>query len=142
MANVAERKNEVSTSNSTSNYPQVIVVHFIKNKYDLPMPVGIANFDVPLIELVKEVKSSNKYFFYFNKDSVESIKKKTAEIIVCCKEAKLEISIQNLKAELNKFTVRALYDMSDTKTNHHSISFIVRDIPKIDEGDTLVDIDI
>ena len=65
MANVAERENEVSTSNSTSNYPQVIVVHFIKNKYDLPMPVGITNFDVPLIELVKEIKSSNKYFFLF-----------------------------------------------------------------------------
>ena len=62
IACVAERKG----ASAASGYPQVIVVHFTKNEYDLPMPVSSENFDVPLIELIKEVKISDKYFFRSN----------------------------------------------------------------------------
>ena len=62
IANVAEGRSE-GRSESTNTYPKVIVCHFTKGDYDLPMPVSFENYDVPLIELVKEAKSSNQYFF-------------------------------------------------------------------------------
>ena len=64
IATVAEERNE----GKTNIYPKVIVCHFTKGDYDLPMPVSFENYDVPLIELVKEAKSSNKYFFSFQKE--------------------------------------------------------------------------
>ena len=56
IANVAERKAHILVD---VGYPKIICVHFKKDKYDLPMPVSSHNFDVPLIELVKEVKAPN-----------------------------------------------------------------------------------
>ena len=78
IAGVAERKG----TSTASGYPQVIVFHFTKNEYDLPMPVVSENFDVPLISLVKEVKTSNKYFFSFKSESVDLVKNKSAHIAV------------------------------------------------------------
>ena len=63
--NVAKGRNE----GSTHTYPKVIVFHFTKGEYDLPMPVSFENYDIPLIELVKEAKSSNQYFFRSQKNN-------------------------------------------------------------------------
>ena len=56
----------------------------------------------------------------------DHLKKGTGEIAIICKEANLTVTLDQLKAEPEQYTVRNLYCMSDVKTNHHHISFFVQ----------------
>ena len=54
----------------------------------------------------------------------------------------MEISLQILKNERDKYTVQTLYDMWDIKTNHQHISLIVRNNLSSSEHKKSVDINV
>ena len=111
---------------NTGGDSKMIVPYFTKRDYDLSFPVPAKNLDMPLIEFVKKAKLSNKHFFSFKSACRDLLKSDSGEIAISYKEENLTVTLNQLKADSQQYTVRNLYCMSDIKTSHHHISFFVQ----------------
>ena len=121
-ASVEKYTEKMSDKNS-----MVIALHFCKNKHTFTIPIEADKMDTPLIEYIKEAKSENKAFFCFKAADLEKLKNKTGDVAIFCREADLKVTLEEMKNNPNKFTVRTIYNMCDKKTNHHHISIIVKE---------------